>query len=60
MGHKGSVYSLRIGKGGKPSTEEFLKVYQNFFDKNNQQYGATVKYVARKYKWFYTVHGGKK
>lgn len=60
VGHNGRVYSLKIGKGGKPSTEEFLKVYQNFFDKNNKQYGTTVKYVARKYKWVYTVHGGKK
>ena len=42
VGHNGRVYSLKIGKGGKPSTEEFLKVYQNFFDKNNKQYGATV------------------
>ena len=42
VGHNGRVYSLKIGKRGKPSTEDFLKVYQNFFDKNNKQYGTTV------------------
>lgn len=60
VGHNGRVYSLKIGKGKRPVLKDFLKVYRDFFDKNNQQYGATVKYVARKYKWVYTVHGGEK
>ena len=60
VGHNGMVYSLRIGKGKRPVLKDFIKVYRDFFDKNNQQYGVTVKYVARKYKWVYTVHGGEK
>ena len=60
VGHNGRVYSLRIGKGKRPVLKDFIKVYRDFFDKNNQQYGVTVKYVARKYKWVYTVHGGEK
>ena len=60
VGHNGRVYSLRIGKGKRPVLKDFIKVYRDFFDKNNQQYGVTVKYVARKYKWIYTVHGGEK
>ena len=42
VGHNGRVYSLRIGKGKRPVLKDFLKVYRDFFDKNNQQYGATV------------------
>lgn len=60
MGHNGRVYSLKIGKGKRPGLKDFIKVYRDFFDKNNQQYGVTVKYVARKYKWVYTVHEGEK
>ena len=37
VGHNGRVYSLRIGKGKRPTEEAFLLMYKNFYNKYKDQ-----------------------
>ena len=60
VGHNGRVYSLRIGKGKRPTVEDFLPMYKNFYNKYKDQGDKIVKMIAEKYNWTYTIGGGKK
>ena len=37
VGHNGRVYSLKIGKGKRPTVEAFLPMYKNFYNKYKNQ-----------------------
>lgn len=60
MGHNGRVYSLKIGKGKRPTVKDFLPMYKNFYNKYKDQGDKIVKMIAEKYNWTYTIGGGKK
>ena len=60
VGHNGRVYSLKIGKGKRPTVEAFLPMYKNFYNKYKNQGDKIVKMIAEKYNWTYTIGGGKK